>query len=122
MPLDEQDTSAWDNDTIAEAEELLLRASKYGAPGRYQLEAALQSAHVHRIQTGISNWAEIVKLYDVIFGLTCIAGRCCQSSTCSCGSRGAAGCAGRTRTSSLRIHASRNINPIGPSVRNCSQR
>ncbi len=70
VPLAEQDTSAWDFDTIAEAEELLLRASKHGVPGRYQLEAALQSAHVHRIRTGVSNWCEIVKLYDVLFALT----------------------------------------------------
>jgi RNA polymerase sigma-70 factor (ECF subfamily) len=70
VPLAEQDTSAWDSDTIAEAEELLLRASRYGVPGRYQLEAALQSAHVHRIRTGVSNWDDIVKLYDVLFALT----------------------------------------------------
>jgi predicted RNA polymerase sigma factor len=70
VPLAEQDTSTWDFDTIAEAEELLLRASKYGVPGRYQLEAALQSAHVHRIRTGVSNWREIVELYGVLFALT----------------------------------------------------
>jgi RNA polymerase sigma-70 factor (ECF subfamily) len=70
VPLAEQDTSTWDFDTIAEAEELLLRASKHGVLGRYQLEAALQSAHVHRIRTGVSNWCEIVKLYDVLFALT----------------------------------------------------
>jgi predicted RNA polymerase sigma factor len=70
VPLAEQDTSAWDRETIAEAEELLLRASRFAVPGRYQIEAALQSAHVHRIRSGVSNWAEIVKLYDVLFALT----------------------------------------------------
>jgi predicted RNA polymerase sigma factor len=70
VPLAEQDTSAWDSETIAEAEDLLLRASRSAIPGRYQIEAALQSAHVHRIRTGESNWAEIVKLYDVLFALT----------------------------------------------------
>jgi predicted RNA polymerase sigma factor len=70
VPLAEQDTSAWDQDTIAEAEQLLLRASRFGVPGRYQIEAALQSAHVHRCRTGVSNWSEIVKLYDVLFALT----------------------------------------------------
>jgi predicted RNA polymerase sigma factor len=70
VPLAEQDISAWDSDKIAEAEELLLRASKFGVPGRYQLEAALQSAHVHRCRTGVSNWAEIVSFYDVLFALT----------------------------------------------------
>jgi predicted RNA polymerase sigma factor len=70
VPLAEQDTSAWDRETIAEAEELLLRASRHGIPGRYQIEAALQSAHVHRCLTGVSNWGEIVELYDVLFALT----------------------------------------------------
>jgi predicted RNA polymerase sigma factor len=70
VPLAEQDTAAWDRETIAEAEDLLLRASRHGVPGRYQLEAALQSAHVHRCVTGVSNWGEIVKLYDVLFAMT----------------------------------------------------
>lgn len=70
ISMAEQDISAWDSAMIAEAEELLLRASKFGIPGRFQIEAALQSAHVHRIRTGESNWAEIVKLYDVLFALT----------------------------------------------------
>jgi RNA polymerase sigma-70 factor (ECF subfamily) len=70
VPLAEQDVSAWDGETIAEAEDLLLRASRFGVPGRYQIEAALQSAHMHRVRTGESNWAEIVKLYDVLFALT----------------------------------------------------
>jgi predicted RNA polymerase sigma factor len=70
VPLAEQDTSAWDSETIAEAEELLLRASRFGVPGRFQVEAALQSAHVHRIRSGEPNWSDIVKLYDVLFALT----------------------------------------------------
>jgi predicted RNA polymerase sigma factor len=70
VPLAEQDISAWDHETIAEAEELLMRASRFGVPGRYQLEAALQSAHVHRIRSGVSNWDEIEKLYDVLLALT----------------------------------------------------
>ena len=70
VPLAEQDTSAWDIETIAEAEALLLRASRFGVRGRFQLEAALQSAHVHRIRTGVSNWREIVALYDVLLALT----------------------------------------------------
>src|SRR5262249_56728288 len=44
VPLAEQDPAAWDDDLIDEAEALLLRASRMGAIGRYQLEAAVQSA------------------------------------------------------------------------------
>ena len=70
VPLGEQDVAAWDSETIAEAEELLVRASRYAVPGRFQIEAALQSAHVHRIRSGESNWSDVVKLYDVLFALT----------------------------------------------------
>jgi RNA polymerase sigma-70 factor (ECF subfamily) len=48
VPLDEQDTSRWEHALIAEAEALLHRASRLRAPGRYQLEAAVQSAHAVR--------------------------------------------------------------------------
>ena len=54
---------------IVEAEALLWRASTRGAIGRYQLEGALQSAHVHRCRTGASNWAEVVQLYDALLAL-----------------------------------------------------
>jgi RNA polymerase sigma-70 factor (ECF subfamily) len=40
-----------------------------GSIGRYQLEAALQSAHVYRCRTGHSNWVAIVQLYDALFAL-----------------------------------------------------
>jgi predicted RNA polymerase sigma factor len=69
VPLAEQDTALWDWQMIVEAEGLLRRASALGSVGRYQLEAALQSAHVHRCRTGQANWAEVVQLYDALFTL-----------------------------------------------------
>ncbi len=38
--------------------------------GRYQFEAAIQSAHVARRMTGVSNWPVVVQLYDHLFALT----------------------------------------------------
>ncbi len=70
VPLAEQDPSTWDAQMIAEAEALLLRASALGSLGRYQLEAALQSAHVHRCRTGRPNWTEVVQLYDALFAIS----------------------------------------------------
>jgi RNA polymerase sigma-70 factor (ECF subfamily) len=55
---------------IDEAEALLLRASALGSVGRYQLEGALQSAHVYRCRTGRDNWAEVVQIYDALFALS----------------------------------------------------
>lgn len=54
---------------IDEAEALLVRASSIGRIGRYQLEGALQSAHMHRCRTGRANWAEVVQLYDALLAL-----------------------------------------------------
>jgi len=70
VPLAEQDTSLWDSQMIFEAEGFLRRASEIASLGRYQLEAALQSAHVFRCRTGNANWQEVVQLYDVLLGLS----------------------------------------------------
>jgi len=70
VPLAEQDVAAWDHALIDEAEVLLHRASTRGAIGRYQLEAAVQSAHVVRRLTGRADWEAIVRLYDALALLT----------------------------------------------------
>ncbi|HKU55253.1 MAG TPA: DUF6596 domain-containing protein, partial [Rhizomicrobium sp.] len=70
VPLDAQDQSLWDSPMIAEAEALLRRASDLGRIGRFQLEGALQSAHVYRRRAGCANWEEVVGLYDALFALT----------------------------------------------------
>ncbi len=70
VTLEEQDVSLWDVRMIDEAEELLLRASAKAAIGRYQLEAALQSAHVCRRCTGRADWAAMLRLYDALFTLS----------------------------------------------------
>jgi RNA polymerase sigma-70 factor (ECF subfamily) len=69
VPLAEQDPELWDWQMIYEAEALLRRASALGSIGRYQLEGALQSAHVYRRRTGHANWAEVVQLYDALLAL-----------------------------------------------------
>jgi RNA polymerase sigma-70 factor (ECF subfamily) len=70
VPLEEQDTDLWDGSLIAFAETLLNQANSAGPSGRYQLEAAIQSAHVARRLTGIFSWPAIVSLYDHLFALT----------------------------------------------------
>lgn len=69
VPLSEQDCSLWNAPVIAEAEALLRRASSLGSLGRYQLEGALQSAHVFRRLTGRDNWQSIVELYDALLAI-----------------------------------------------------
>ncbi|HEX7159336.1 MAG TPA: RNA polymerase sigma factor [Edaphobacter sp.] len=70
IPLAEQNAALWHVGLVREAEALLLDASALGSIGRYQLEAAIQSAHVTRKLTGESNWRAIVRLYDALFTIT----------------------------------------------------
>jgi RNA polymerase sigma-70 factor (ECF subfamily) len=69
VPLAEQNPALWDQQMIDEAEVALRRASALRAIGRYQIEAALQSAHIHRCRTGQPNWPEVVQLYDALFAI-----------------------------------------------------
>jgi RNA polymerase sigma-70 factor (ECF subfamily) len=70
VPLDAQDPARWDAALIDEAEELLLGAGRMGSPGRFQLEAAVQSAHAARRLGGETDWGAIVELYDALLALT----------------------------------------------------
>jgi RNA polymerase sigma-70 factor, ECF subfamily len=70
VPLAGQDPAAWDEAFIDEAEALLRRAGAMSAIGRFQLEAAVQSAHVVRRRTGSSDWAAIARLYEALMALT----------------------------------------------------
>ncbi len=70
IPLAEQEPTRWDSRMIDEAETLLLRARGFGVVGRYQLEAAVQSAHVHRCRTGRANWEAVLQLYDALLAIT----------------------------------------------------
>jgi RNA polymerase sigma-70 factor (ECF subfamily) len=74
VPLTEQDPARWNAALIDEAEALLLGASRLGAIGRFQLEAAVQSAHGARRfggkAKGVTDWAAIVQLYDALVAMT----------------------------------------------------
>jgi RNA polymerase sigma-70 factor (ECF subfamily) len=55
---------------IEQAEALLRRASEAHKIGRYQLEAAVQSAHAARRLTGRTDWVAIARLYDALAAIT----------------------------------------------------
>ncbi|MDX8521067.1 RNA polymerase sigma factor [Mesorhizobium dulcispinae] len=69
VPLAEQDIALWDDTLIDEAEALLRRAAAKGIIGRYQLEAAVQSAHTARRRSGRTDWAAIRQLYDALMAI-----------------------------------------------------
>ncbi|MER9603051.1 RNA polymerase sigma factor [Mesorhizobium sp. M0243] len=69
VPLAEQDCLLWDRALIDEAEALLSHAASKGVIGRYQLEAAVQSAHAARRFTGRTDWVAIQELYDALLSI-----------------------------------------------------
>src|SRR5204863_4357475 len=70
VPLADQNPAEWDARLIDEGEAILREASRKGAIGRYQLEAAVQSAHIVRRRTGRSDWHAIEQLYDALLAMT----------------------------------------------------
>ncbi len=63
--LEEQDRSRWDQRQIAEALPLVEEAFR-GAPSPYAVQAAIAAQHCIAATTEDTNWAEIVRLYDIL--------------------------------------------------------
>ncbi len=64
IPLSEQNPALWDASAIAEAERQLTLAGAARRPGRFQLEAAIQSVHAERARTGATDWNAVTTLYE----------------------------------------------------------
>jgi RNA polymerase sigma-70 factor (ECF subfamily) len=66
IPLDEQDTRLWDKVLMARGEALLRRAHDHRRPGRFQYEAAIQSAHCSRATQGKVDLVALRKLHRAL--------------------------------------------------------
>jgi len=64
VPLSEQEPADWSAERIHEAERELSAAAALDRPGRFQLEAAIQSVHAERRTTGRTDWDAIATLYE----------------------------------------------------------
>jgi len=69
VPLTRQDVALWSQPLTEEAEEILAAASTAMKPGRFQLEAAIQSVHAQRAVTGHTDWEAIALLYEGLIRL-----------------------------------------------------
>lgn len=65
-PLEDRDTRLWDMAKIRKADALMARAAAGDMPGRFQLEAAIQSVHCDRARTGRTDWDAVLGLYTVL--------------------------------------------------------
>lgn len=70
VPLSRQDASLWSKALIQEAESLLRQASASGRPGRFQIEAAIQSVHAQRRFGGRTNWVMVEGFYRILRSVT----------------------------------------------------
>jgi RNA polymerase sigma factor (sigma-70 family) len=75
IPLSEQDVQLWSKPLIAEAEQHLTAAFQRGRPGRFQLEAAIQSVHVELMKSGQTDWKAIAAFYQQLIGISPTLGR-----------------------------------------------
>ena len=68
--LPEQDRTLWDSAAIADGVEVLNRAAAMGAPGPYQLQAAIAAVHARARSWRETDWSQVVALYDALLRLT----------------------------------------------------
>ena len=74
VPLSEQNPKLWSVSLMEEAESYLAQASSAGRPGRFQLEAAIQSVHAGRARSGRIEWSAIVSFYEQLIRISSAMG------------------------------------------------
>jgi len=70
IPLDEQDRTLWDRQTIGEGVALASAALSMGAVGEYQVQAAIAAVHDEAPRATDTDWPQILALYDMLMGLS----------------------------------------------------
>jgi RNA polymerase sigma-70 factor (ECF subfamily) len=88
IPLTEQDVALWSRPMIDEAERELSVAAGRRAIGRFQLEAAIQSAHAQRAIDGRTDWEAIALLYEGLVRLSPSLGARVGRAAALAGARG----------------------------------
>jgi RNA polymerase sigma-70 factor (ECF subfamily) len=68
IPLPDQDRTRWDQAAITAATSMLERAVSRGAPGPFQVEAAIAAVHCRARSADDTDWAEIAALYSLLEG------------------------------------------------------
>lgn len=67
--LAEQDRSRWHAAEVAEGLDLVRGCLALGRPGLYQVQAALQAVHADAPVGGLTDWSNILDLYDLLLTL-----------------------------------------------------
>lgn len=67
--LRDQDRTVWDTDKIEEGHAIIRACIRRGQPGPFQLQAAIQAVHCDAASFEVTDWQQIVTLYDQLFSL-----------------------------------------------------
>ncbi len=62
--LPDQDRSLWDRSLVVEGQDLVRACLRRNAPGRYQLQAAINAVHSDAARAEDTDWLQIVALYE----------------------------------------------------------
>jgi RNA polymerase sigma-70 factor (ECF subfamily) len=69
VPVEEQDAKLWDERLIAYGMRQIQLAQRKNSPGRFQIEAAIQSVHIARKDTGKTDWQALNQLYFALISI-----------------------------------------------------
>lgn len=69
VTLENQDRATWDADLIDEGHTLVRRCLAINRPGPFQLQAAINAVHTDAIDVSMTDWTQIVQLYDQLLAL-----------------------------------------------------
>jgi len=64
VPLPEQDRSLWSRGLVEEGQQLVRACLRRNAPGRYQIQAAIQAVHSEAADTASTQWDQVIALYN----------------------------------------------------------
>ncbi|MEY9871131.1 RNA polymerase sigma-70 factor (ECF subfamily) [Streptacidiphilus sp. MAP12-33] len=65
VPLEDQDHARWDHDEITEGRTLVRACLRRGAPGAFQIQAAVNAAHGDESLSRQDRWVQVLALYDL---------------------------------------------------------
>ncbi|KAG1715468.1 hypothetical protein GQR58_000440 [Nymphon striatum] len=70
VAIQDQNVTLWDRELADYADGHLRAAHELGNVGRYQIEAAIQSVHMDRMRTGVTNWTALGQLYQALMRIS----------------------------------------------------
>jgi RNA polymerase sigma-70 factor (ECF subfamily) len=69
VTLEAQDRTRWDAALIDEGHTIVRACLALNRPGPYQLQAAINAVHTDALDVSMTDWSQIVQLYDQLFAL-----------------------------------------------------